>query len=139
VASCARSARFGAYVLLGLAGAALISIVTLAANLSTGATAVRALAGTMAGFAVGATIVSLLGTDHRLLWTLLPNRPSPSWTSCCRQYTVAVTQRRPDSEASPRRTQVTTLESPAVIARQRSSTNINGASYAGLVLAASRS
>jgi uncharacterized membrane protein YccC len=40
--------------------------------LSTGATVARALAGTVVGFAVGATIVGLLGTGHALLWTLLP-------------------------------------------------------------------
>ncbi|MGH8960039.1 MAG: FUSC family protein [Jatrophihabitantaceae bacterium] len=40
--------------------------------LSTGATVARALAGTVAGFAIGAVVVGLLGTDHALLWALLP-------------------------------------------------------------------
>jgi uncharacterized membrane protein YccC len=40
--------------------------------LSTGSTVVRALAGTVVGFAVGAAIVGVLGTGHALLWTLLP-------------------------------------------------------------------
>jgi uncharacterized membrane protein YccC len=40
--------------------------------LATGATVVRALLGTAAGFVIGAAIVSLLGTGHALLWTLLP-------------------------------------------------------------------
>lgn len=40
--------------------------------LSTGATVLRALLGTAAGFVIGAGIVSILGTGHALLWTLLP-------------------------------------------------------------------
>ncbi len=40
--------------------------------LSTGATIFRALAGTAVGFAIGAAIVSVLGTGHALLWSLLP-------------------------------------------------------------------
>jgi uncharacterized membrane protein YccC len=40
--------------------------------LSTGATVLRALAGTVAGFAIGGAIVAGLGTGHALLWSLLP-------------------------------------------------------------------
>jgi uncharacterized membrane protein YccC len=40
--------------------------------LSTGATALRALVGTGVGFAIGAALVSVLGTSHALLWPLLP-------------------------------------------------------------------
>jgi uncharacterized membrane protein YccC len=40
--------------------------------LSTGATVLRALVGTVAGFAIGAGIVGILGTGRPLLWTLLP-------------------------------------------------------------------
>lgn len=40
--------------------------------LSTGATVVRALAGTVLGFAVGGAAVAVIGTDHAVLWTLLP-------------------------------------------------------------------
>ena len=40
--------------------------------LATGATVVRALGGTVVGFAIGAAIVSVLGTSHALLWTLFP-------------------------------------------------------------------
>ncbi|HEU5267459.1 MAG TPA: FUSC family protein, partial [Jatrophihabitans sp.] len=39
---------------------------------STGATAVRALAGTVIGFAVGGAAVQLIGTNQAVLWTLLP-------------------------------------------------------------------
>jgi hypothetical protein len=40
--------------------------------LSTGQTFARALVGTIAGFILGAAVVSLVGTDTTLLWTLLP-------------------------------------------------------------------
>ncbi len=40
--------------------------------LSTGATVVRALAGTLAGFVIGALVVTLVGTNHAVLWPLLP-------------------------------------------------------------------
>ncbi|MGH8859940.1 MAG: FUSC family protein [Jatrophihabitantaceae bacterium] len=40
--------------------------------LSTGATIVRALAGTVLGFAIGGGAVAVIGTDHAVLWTLLP-------------------------------------------------------------------
>ncbi|MDT4936434.1 MAG: hypothetical protein QOG80_105, partial [Pseudonocardiales bacterium] len=40
--------------------------------LSTGATALRALLGTAAGFAIGGAMVGVLGTGHALLWSLLP-------------------------------------------------------------------
>lgn len=40
--------------------------------LSTGSTVVRALAGTVIGFAVGGGIVAGLGTSHAVLWPLLP-------------------------------------------------------------------
>jgi uncharacterized membrane protein YccC len=72
----------------GLAGAVLVSRVVDAQNafwiglgalsvlrsnaLATGATAVRALVGTVLGFAIGGAIVSLLGTSTAVLWPLLP-------------------------------------------------------------------
>jgi MFS family permease len=40
--------------------------------LSTGSTVLRALLGTVVGFAAGGAIVGLLGTDQTLLWSLLP-------------------------------------------------------------------
>jgi uncharacterized membrane protein YccC len=40
--------------------------------LSTGQSAVRGLVGTTIGFAIGGVLVVLLGTDHFLLWVLLP-------------------------------------------------------------------
>jgi hypothetical protein len=40
--------------------------------LSTGATVVRALLGTALGFVVGGAAVALIGTNHAVLWTLLP-------------------------------------------------------------------
>jgi uncharacterized membrane protein YccC len=40
--------------------------------LSTGQDVVRALAGTVVGFVVGAAILSVIGTDETLLWLLLP-------------------------------------------------------------------
>lgn len=40
--------------------------------LSTGATVLRALVGTGVGFVVGGGLVAIIGTDHRVLWTLLP-------------------------------------------------------------------
>jgi uncharacterized membrane protein YccC len=40
--------------------------------LSTGSTVVRALAGTVFGFAIGGAAVALIGTNHAVLWTLLP-------------------------------------------------------------------
>jgi uncharacterized membrane protein YccC len=40
--------------------------------LSTGENALRAIGGTAAGFAVGGTLVWLIGTDQTLLWVLLP-------------------------------------------------------------------
>jgi uncharacterized membrane protein YccC len=40
--------------------------------LSTGQNIVQALAGTIVGFIVGATILSVIGTDETLLWLLLP-------------------------------------------------------------------
>jgi uncharacterized membrane protein YccC len=40
--------------------------------LSTGATVMRALAGTAVGFAIGGVAVAVIGTDHAVLWTLLP-------------------------------------------------------------------
>jgi uncharacterized membrane protein YccC len=40
--------------------------------LSTGQSVVRSLLGTLAGFAVGAVLVKLIGTDTTILWLLLP-------------------------------------------------------------------
>lgn len=40
--------------------------------LATGATVLRALAGTAVGFAIGGALVSALGTSHAVLWPLLP-------------------------------------------------------------------
>ncbi|HZZ96810.1 MAG TPA: FUSC family protein [Jatrophihabitantaceae bacterium] len=40
--------------------------------LATGATVVRALAGTVIGFAIGGAAVAVIGTNHAVLWTLLP-------------------------------------------------------------------
>jgi uncharacterized membrane protein YccC len=40
--------------------------------LSTGATVLRAIAGTVVGFAVGGAIVAVIGTNPAVLWTLLP-------------------------------------------------------------------
>ncbi len=39
---------------------------------STGATALRAIAGTVVGFAIGGMAVALIGTNHAVLWTVLP-------------------------------------------------------------------
>jgi hypothetical protein len=39
---------------------------------ATGATVLRALAGTVVGFAIGGVAVALIGTSHAVLWTLLP-------------------------------------------------------------------
>ncbi len=39
---------------------------------ATGATVVRAIAGTVVGFAVGGVAVALIGTNQAVLWTLLP-------------------------------------------------------------------
>ncbi|MGI8664621.1 MAG: FUSC family protein [Jatrophihabitans sp.] len=39
---------------------------------ATGATIMRALAGTVLGFAIGGAAVALIGTDRAVLWTLLP-------------------------------------------------------------------
>ncbi|HEY8301091.1 MAG TPA: FUSC family protein [Jatrophihabitans sp.] len=40
--------------------------------LSTGATVLRALAGTVIGFAIGGGLVAIIGTNHAVLWTLFP-------------------------------------------------------------------
>jgi uncharacterized membrane protein YccC len=40
--------------------------------LSTGATVLRALAGTVLGFAIGGGLVAVIGTNRAVLWTLLP-------------------------------------------------------------------
>ena len=40
--------------------------------LTTGSTAVRAVAGTVIGFAIGASVIAVLGVDPVVLWTLLP-------------------------------------------------------------------
>ena len=40
--------------------------------LSTGATVLRALLGTVLGFAVGGALVTIIGTNHAVLWTLFP-------------------------------------------------------------------
>lgn len=40
--------------------------------LSTGATVLRALLGTVLGFAVGGALVVVIGTNHAVLWSLLP-------------------------------------------------------------------
>ncbi len=40
--------------------------------LSTGATVLRAIAGTVIGFAVGGALVAIIGTNPAVLWTLLP-------------------------------------------------------------------
>jgi uncharacterized membrane protein YccC len=40
--------------------------------LATGATVVRALVGTVIGFAIGGAAVVVIGTNHAVLWTLLP-------------------------------------------------------------------
>jgi uncharacterized membrane protein YccC len=40
--------------------------------LSTGSTALRALSGTLLGFVIGGAAVYLIGTNHAVLWTLLP-------------------------------------------------------------------
>jgi uncharacterized membrane protein YccC len=40
--------------------------------LSTGATVLRALFGTAVGFVIGGGFVAIIGTDHAVLWTLLP-------------------------------------------------------------------
>jgi uncharacterized membrane protein YccC len=40
--------------------------------LNTGENALRSLAGTLAGFIVGAALIELIGTDKTLLWSLLP-------------------------------------------------------------------
>jgi uncharacterized membrane protein YccC len=39
---------------------------------ATGATVVRALLGTVVGFAIGGLAVTIIGTNHAVLWTLLP-------------------------------------------------------------------
>ena len=40
--------------------------------LTTGSTAVRAVAGTVIGFVIGASVIAVLGVDPVVLWTLLP-------------------------------------------------------------------
>ena len=40
--------------------------------LATGATVLRALLGTVVGFAIGGAAVAVIGTNHAVLWTLLP-------------------------------------------------------------------
>ncbi len=40
--------------------------------LSTGATVLRALLGTVVGFAIGGGLVAIIGTNHAVLWTLFP-------------------------------------------------------------------
>ena len=59
-------AQHGFWVVLG-------ALSVLRSNaLSTGATALRALAGTVAGFVFGALLIAAIGTDHAVLWPLLP-------------------------------------------------------------------
>ena len=59
-------AQHGFWVVLG-------ALSVLRSNaLSTGATAVRALAGTVGGFVFGALLIAIIGTDHAVLWPLLP-------------------------------------------------------------------
>ena len=41
-------------------------------RLSTGATVLRALLGTVVGFAIGGGLVAIIGTNHAVLWTLFP-------------------------------------------------------------------
>ena len=40
--------------------------------LSTGTTVARALLGTLIGFVIGGALVAAIGTDHAVLWTLMP-------------------------------------------------------------------
>ncbi|HEY2983076.1 MAG TPA: FUSC family protein [Jatrophihabitantaceae bacterium] len=59
-------AQHGFWVVLG-------ALSVLRSNaLSTGATVLRALAGTVAGFVFGALLLAAIGTDHAVLWPLLP-------------------------------------------------------------------
>ena len=78
-ASAARSALAGAVLIADLSGAqhsfwiVLGALSVLRSNaLSTGQNAVRGLVGTTIGFVIGGILVVLVGTNHVLLWSLLP-------------------------------------------------------------------